>query len=107
MFKVPSSLEEYGKWYDKNMYPFNLKEISDYYLRHRKTDGTIDITKFDSTFHKNEISNFNNAIITRTWYKSLNTKINYVICGVILLYLFDVGLVLYRVYKKRKRTDDL
>jgi hypothetical protein len=92
MFKVPNSLEEYGKWYDKNLYPFNLKEISDYYLRHRKTDGIIDITKFDSTFHKNEIS--------KTWYKNL-------IYGVVLLYLFDLGLVLYRAYKKRKRTDDL
>lgn len=106
MFKIPKNLEEYGKWYDENLYPFNLKEISEYYFRHKKTDGTIDITKFDSTFHKNEISHYNNAIVTRTWYKNLNNKMNYMMCGVFLLACFDLGRVVYRIYKK-KRTDDL
>lgn len=110
MFSIPKNLGEYGKWYDENLYPFTLKQISEYYLRHIKTDGTIDITKFDSTFHKNEISHFNNAVITKTWYKNLNLKINIVTCGLVLLILYDIGKTVCKIYRKKKdsgRVDDL
>ena len=73
---------------------------------HQQPDKTIDVSKFTSTFDRNEITSCNNAIIVRKWVGDLNTKIDVVIGCIVLYSICKLGYTLYKYKKEQSKNCD-